>query len=55
MTKNKYLEEEAKRKAEAVENGEDNLPQQAAPATTSNESQPDEDIFYDSDAEQQEE
>lgn len=55
LTKNKYLEEEAKRKAEAVENGEENLPQQDAPVTSNEESQPDDDIFYDSDAEQQEE
>jgi hypothetical protein len=55
LTKNKYLEEEAKRKAEAVENGEENLPQQDAPVTSNEEPQPDDDIFYDSDAEQQEE
>jgi hypothetical protein len=57
LTKNKYLEEEAKRKAEAVDNGEENLPQQDAPVTNNEESQsqPDDDIFYDSDTEQQEE
>lgn len=55
LTKNKYLEEEAKRKAESVENGEDKLTKQDAPITSNEESQPDDDIFYDSDAEQKEE
>lgn len=54
LTKNKYLEDEAKRKAEAVDNGEENLPQDA-PVSSNEQSQPDDDIFYDSDAEQQEE
>lgn len=50
------MEEEAKRKAESVDNGEENLPQQDAPTISNEESQqPDDDIFYDSDAEQQEE
>jgi hypothetical protein len=55
LTKNKYLEEEAKRKAESVENGEEKLPQQDEPVASNDESQADDDIFYDSDAEQQEE
>lgn len=55
LTKNKYLEEEAKRKAEAVENGEDKFSQQDAPETSNVEdSQQEDDIFYDSNADQQE-
>jgi hypothetical protein len=55
LTKTKFFEEEAKRKAETVDNGEDNVPQQDAPiATNANDSQED-DVFYDSDADQHEE
>lgn len=56
LTKNKFLEEEAKRKAEAVENGEESESlQQDAPTNESNidDSQED-DILYDSEADQRE-
>jgi CTP:phosphocholine cytidylyltransferase-like protein len=71
LTRNKFLEEEARRKAEAVEKGEDfpplsqqELPQQLQDSTTvkqlkistvPNDSHEEDDIFYDSDLEQAEE
>lgn len=56
LTKNKFLEDEAKRKAEAVENGEDQMQQQDAPEDAdSDDSQQEDDVFYDSDAAEQEE
>lgn len=56
LTKNKFLEDEAKRKAEAVENGEDQMQQQDAPEDSdSDDSQQEDDVFYDSDAAEQEE
>lgn len=69
LTRNKFLEEEARKKAEAVENGEINFPppmqqpqqKQDAPITTqpkstvADSSHEDDDIFYDSDLEQPEE
>lgn len=70
LTRNKFLEEEARRKAEAVENGEIDFPapqmqptqqKQDAPMptqpkpTAADISHEDDDIFYDSDLEQPEE
>lgn len=60
LTKNKFLEEEAKRKAEQVDNGEEfsaPILQQDAPSapTSTEDSQQDDDGFYDSDANQDEE
>lgn len=49
LTKNIFLEEEAKREAEAVQN-EEKLPEHKTESTYE-----DDDIFYDSKAEQQEE
>lgn len=48
LTKNKFLEEEAKRKAEAVDNSEETH------AVSSEDSQLEDDIFYDSQAEERE-
>lgn len=53
LTKNIFLEEEAKREAEAVEN-EEKMPEHKTESTYEDAQQED-DIFYDSKAEQQEE
>lgn len=55
LTKNIFLEQEAKREAEAVENGEKLPDEHKNTKSTDEESQQDDDIFYDSKAEQQEE
>lgn len=48
LTKNKFLEEEAKRKAEAVDNSDEVHP------VSSEDSQQEDDIFYDSQVEERE-
>lgn len=52
VTKNKFLEEEARRNAEAVQNGEMLVPEARQPKASSAD---DDDIFYDSAAELKEE
>ncbi|CRL07372.1 CLUMA_CG020349, isoform A [Clunio marinus] len=53
LTKNKFLEDEAKRNADVVENEDDT--QQSEVESKSEDSQQDDDLFYDSDSSQQEE
>lgn len=56
LTKNKFLEEEAKRKAEMVDNGEDSSVQQDPQDDSGlDDSQQDDDVFYDSDGNEREE
>lgn len=55
MTKSIFLEDEAKRKAETVENSVESLPEQESPAvSTEDDSQQDDDVFYDSQADEKE-
>lgn len=55
LTKNKFFEEEAKRKAESVEKGSEGFPQRDEPISKLDDGQPDDDIFYDYNAEQEDE
>ena len=54
LTKNKFLEEEAKRKAEMVDNGEDDVQQDQQAETDLDDSRQEDDVFYDSDLQERE-
>lgn len=54
LTKNIFLEDEAKRKAEIIGNSGEKLLEQESPSASVEDSQQDDDIFYDSQVEEKE-